>query len=50
MTSTQHGNGEAGAAERKMPLSGRSAWIISDGKAGHEIQMLGVAEAYKPIF
>lgn len=45
MTSTQHGNGEAAAAERKMPLSGRRAWIISDGKAGHEIQMLGVAEA-----
>lgn len=26
-------------------LSGRTCWIISDGKAGHEIQMLGVAEA-----
>jgi len=27
------------------PLEGRSAWIISDGKAGHEVQCLGVAEA-----
>ncbi len=27
------------------PLAGRTAWIISDGKAGHEIQCLGVAEA-----
>lgn len=27
------------------PLQGRSAWIISDGKAGHEVQCLGVAEA-----
>ncbi len=26
-------------------VRGRRAWIISDGKAGHEIQMLGVAEA-----
>ncbi|HMN36128.1 MAG TPA: mitochondrial fission ELM1 family protein [Hyphomicrobium sp.] len=26
-------------------LAGRRAWIISDGKAGHEIQMLGVADA-----
>ncbi len=31
------------AAER--PLEGLSAWVISDGKAGHEIQCLGVAEA-----
>lgn len=30
---------------RPRPLAGKSAWIISDGKAGHEIQMLGVAEA-----
>jgi uncharacterized protein len=27
------------------PLQGRLAWIISDGKAGHEAQCLGVAEA-----
>lgn len=27
------------------PLSGRDVWIISDGKAGHELQMLGIAEA-----
>ncbi len=27
------------------PLEGRTAWIISDGKAGHEVQCLGVAEA-----
>ena len=27
------------------PLEGLSAWVISDGKAGHEVQCLGVAEA-----
>lgn len=27
------------------PLDGASAWIISDGKAGHEAMCLGVAEA-----
>ncbi len=27
------------------PLAGLSAWIISDGKAGHEVQMLGIADA-----
>lgn len=27
------------------PLSGKAVWIISDGKAGHELQMLGVVEA-----
>ena len=26
-------------------LEGRTGWIISDGKAGHEIQCIGVAEA-----
>lgn len=26
-------------------LAGKPVWIISDGKAGHELQMLGVAEA-----
>lgn len=26
-------------------LAGREVWVISDGKAGHELQMLGVAEA-----
>jgi hypothetical protein len=26
-------------------LAGRDVWIISDGKAGHELQMLGVTEA-----
>ncbi len=26
-------------------LAGRTAWIISDGKAGHEVQCLGVADA-----
>lgn len=29
----------------KGPLSPQTAWIISDGKAGHEVQMLGIAEA-----
>lgn len=45
MTNRQSGidaqDGEHGAR----PLAGQRAWIISDGKAGHEIQMLGVAEA-----
>ena len=27
------------------PLEGRTAWIFSDGKAGHELQCLGVAQA-----
>jgi uncharacterized protein len=27
------------------PLEGQRAWIISDGKAGHEVQCLGVADA-----
>ncbi len=27
------------------PLAGKTAWIISDGKAGHEAQCLGVAAA-----
>ncbi|MFN0023116.1 MAG: mitochondrial fission ELM1 family protein [Parvularculaceae bacterium] len=27
------------------PLEGHRAWVISDGKAGHEVQCLGVAEA-----
>lgn len=27
------------------PLAGKSAWIISDGKAGHEVQCRGVADA-----
>lgn len=27
------------------PLEGQRAWIISDGKAGHEVQCLGVANA-----
>lgn len=27
------------------PLEGQRAWIISDGKAGHEVQCLGVASA-----
>ncbi len=30
---------------RERPLEGQRAWIISDGKAGHEVQCLGVAEA-----
>lgn len=27
------------------PLAGQTAWIISDGKAGHEAQCFGVVEA-----
>jgi hypothetical protein len=30
---------------RMRPLAGAKAWLISDGKAGHEAQCLGVAEA-----
>jgi len=30
---------------RDRPLAGAAAWVISDGKAGHEAQCLGVAEA-----
>ncbi len=30
---------------RVRPLEGQRAWIISDGKAGHEVQCLGVADA-----
>ncbi|MGL4395543.1 MAG: mitochondrial fission ELM1 family protein [Hyphomicrobium sp.] len=33
------------SAPRDRPLAGRTAWIFSDGKAGHEIQCRGVAEA-----
>ena len=34
---------ESKTAQR--PLEGQRAWIISDGKAGHEVQCRGVAEA-----
>ncbi|MCC7251006.1 MAG: mitochondrial fission ELM1 family protein [Hyphomicrobium sp.] len=33
------------ADDRARPLVGAKAWIISDGKAGHEAMTLGVAEA-----
>lgn len=36
------GTGRGGSVH---PLAGKDVWIISDGKAGHEVQMLGVAEA-----
>jgi mitochondrial fission protein ELM1 len=39
----QH-TGEVEAA-RKRPLAGAKAWIVSDGKAGHEALCRGVAEA-----
>lgn len=29
------------------PLAGREAWIFSDGKSGHELQCLGVAETLR---
>lgn len=35
---------KAGSGQRG-PLSGGTAWIVSDGKAGHEALCLGVAEA-----
>lgn len=36
---------ETTEAAVRRPLEGASCWIISDGKAGHEAQCLGVAEA-----
>ena len=33
------------AAKAATAIAGQSAWIISDGKAGHEVQCLGVANA-----
>ncbi len=33
------------AKTRVRPLEGQRAWIISDGKVGHEVQCLGVADA-----
>lgn len=36
---------ETGPPRQHGVLAGKTAWIISDGKAGHEVQMLGVAEA-----
>lgn len=33
------------APDTRRPLEGARCWIISDGKAGHEAQCLGVAEA-----
>lgn len=36
---------ERGRAGRQRTMAGAKAWIISDGKAGHEALCLGVAEA-----
>ncbi|MEQ1716120.1 MAG: ELM1/GtrOC1 family putative glycosyltransferase, partial [Hyphomicrobium sp.] len=44
MVNTSDNLSDAGA-ERLGALAGRTAWIFSDGKAGHEIQCRGVAEA-----
>lgn len=38
------------AATPGRPLKGRSAWIITDGKAGMEVQVEGVARALKTDF
>lgn len=38
-----HGGGSAPAPVR--PLAGRNAWLVTDGKAGHEAQAEGVAVA-----
>lgn len=36
----------AGASPaRERPLAGRAAWLVTDGKAGHEAQAAGVADA-----
>ncbi len=34
-------------APPRYPLQGRRAWIITDGKAGMEVQVMGVAQALK---
>ena len=44
-TKTSAMNSIAPKATLPPDLSGQTAWIISDGKAGHEVQCLGVAEA-----
>lgn len=37
--------GEKPSLAPKRPLEGRRAWVITDGKAGMEVQCVGVAEA-----
>jgi mitochondrial fission protein ELM1 len=45
MTSPSQSLEKPGPAGRQHPLAGARAWIISDGKAGHEVQCRGVAQA-----
>src|SRR5690606_26985379 len=35
----------ATAEPQRAPLAGKSAWIVTDGKAGMEVQVAGVAKA-----
>ena len=42
---TEHRLGSERHDPENLALAGRKAWIISDGKAGHEVQCLGVANA-----
>lgn len=37
--------GATGSVESQLPLSGRSGWIISDGRAGNDVQSRGVFDA-----
>lgn len=41
---TDGGKRPKSAAKRDRPFAGRSAWAITDGKAGMEIQVVGVAK------
>lgn len=47
MNATRHETGAAPAAvgQGGRPLAGAKGWLLSDGKAGHETQSRGVAEA-----
>ena len=38
-------DGEKPSLTPKRPLQGRRAWVITDGKAGMEVQCVGVAKA-----
>lgn len=44
------GKSAAKAVNSKRPLKGRRAWIITDGKAGMEVQVEGVARALQADF
>jgi len=45
MGETATGAGTAADRDRARPLAGLTAWVVSDGKAGHEAMSLGVVAA-----